>query len=82
MLSAGIGFCFLFFIFLDLRCKKFEGGLVGDKAPYCAIEKLGLFYVRFMDDILDLAPTLWKLRKAVKRSTGSLRPSQTGGTRA
>ena len=30
------------------------------------MEKLGLFYVRFMDDILVLAPTRWKLRKAVK----------------
>ncbi len=30
------------------------------------LEKLGLFYVRFMDDILVLAPTRWKLRKAVK----------------
>ena len=29
-------------------------------------EKLGLFYVRYMDDILVLAPTRWKLRKAVK----------------
>ena len=30
------------------------------------MEKLGLFYVRFMDDILVLAPTRWKLRKAVR----------------
>ncbi len=29
------------------------------------IEKSGLFYVRFMDDILVLSPTRWKLRKAV-----------------
>lgn len=29
------------------------------------MEKRGLFYVRFMDDILVLAPTRWKLRKAV-----------------
>ena len=29
------------------------------------MEKLGLFYVRFMDDIVVLAPTHWKLRKAV-----------------
>ena len=28
--------------------------------------KSGLFYVRFMDDILVLSPTRWKLRKAVK----------------
>ena len=27
----------------------------------------GLFYVRYMDDILILAPTRWKLRRAVKR---------------
>jgi hypothetical protein len=31
-----------------------------------AFEKLGLFYKRFMDDILVLAPTRWKLRTAVK----------------
>ena len=30
------------------------------------MEKLGLFYVRFMDDILVLAPSRWKLRRAVK----------------
>jgi len=30
------------------------------------IERLGLFYVRYMDDILVLAPTRWWLRKAVK----------------
>ena len=28
--------------------------------------KSGLFYVRFMDDILVLSPTRWKLRNAVK----------------
>jgi RNA-directed DNA polymerase len=28
--------------------------------------KHGLFYVRFMDDILVLAPTRWKLRRAVR----------------
>jgi RNA-directed DNA polymerase len=36
----------------------------------------GLFYVRFMDDILVLAPTRWKLRRAVtlvNQSLGSLR---------
>jgi len=32
-----------------------------------AMEKLGLFYVRFMDDMLVLAPTRWKLKTAVKR---------------
>ncbi len=31
------------------------------------MERSGLFYARFMDDILVLAPTHWKLRKAVKR---------------
>ena len=31
-----------------------------------AFEETGLFYARFMDDILVLAPTRWKLRKAVK----------------
>jgi RNA-directed DNA polymerase len=28
--------------------------------------RLGLFYVRFMDDILVLAPTRWRLRDAVR----------------
>jgi hypothetical protein len=40
------------------------------------IEKSGLFYVRFMDDILVLSPTRWKLRKTVKAVNevlGSLR---------
>ena len=31
-----------------------------------ALEQLGLFSVRYMDDILVLAPTRWKLRQAVK----------------
>ena len=31
-----------------------------------ALARSGLFYVRFMDDILVLAPTRWKLRAAVK----------------
>jgi hypothetical protein len=30
------------------------------------IAKSGLFYVRFMDDIVVLAPSRWKLRRAVK----------------
>jgi RNA-directed DNA polymerase len=30
-----------------------------------AMKKLGVFYVRFMDDILVLAPTRWSLRRAV-----------------
>lgn len=30
------------------------------------LEQLGLFFVRFMDDILVLAPTRWKLRAAVR----------------
>lgn len=30
------------------------------------MERLGLFYVRFMDDLLVLAPTRWTLRRAVK----------------
>jgi hypothetical protein len=29
-------------------------------------DRLGLFWVRFQDDILVLAPTWWKLRSAVK----------------
>jgi RNA-directed DNA polymerase len=38
--------------------------------------RLDLFYVRFMDDLLVLAPTRWKLRRAVKlvnRVLGALR---------
>jgi RNA-directed DNA polymerase len=31
-----------------------------------AAAKLRLFYIRFMDDILILAPTRWQLRGAVK----------------
>jgi hypothetical protein len=31
-----------------------------------AMERAGLLYVRFMDDILVLAPTGWHLRRAVK----------------
>ena len=41
-----------------------------------ALGKLGLFYVRFMDDIVVLAPTRWKLRAAVKalnQALGALR---------
>jgi RNA-directed DNA polymerase len=30
------------------------------------LERLGLFYVRFMDDWIVLAPTRWKLRQAIK----------------
>jgi RNA-directed DNA polymerase len=30
------------------------------------MERSGLFYVRFMDDILVLSPTRWKLRRAVR----------------
>ncbi len=40
------------------------------------MERTGLFYVRFMDDILVLAPSRWKLRhavKAVNEVLGSLR---------
>ena len=40
------------------------------------MERSGLFYLRFMDDILVLAPTRWKIRKAVKAVNevlGSLR---------
>jgi hypothetical protein len=36
------------------------------------MERSGLFYVRFMDDILVLAPTRWRLRKAVNQVLGSL----------
>ncbi len=40
------------------------------------MERTGLFYVRFMDDFVVLAPTRWKLRRAVKAVNevlGSLR---------
>ncbi len=30
------------------------------------LERLGLLYIRYMDDILVLAPTRWKLRRAVR----------------
>ena len=30
------------------------------------MEPLGLYYIRFMDDILVLAPTRWKLKAAVR----------------
>ena len=30
------------------------------------LERTGLFYVRFMDDILVLAPTRWQLRRAIR----------------
>jgi len=30
------------------------------------MERSGLFYVRFMDDILILAPSRWRLRSAIK----------------
>jgi hypothetical protein len=32
-----------------------------------AFDHTGLFYVRFMDDVLILAPTRWKIRKAMAR---------------
>ena len=31
------------------------------------IQGCGLFYVRFMDDWLVIAPTRWKLRRAVRK---------------
>ncbi len=34
--------------------------------------RLGLFYVRFMDDVLVLSPTRWKLRRAVRAVNGVL----------
>jgi hypothetical protein len=36
------------------------------------LEATGLFFVRFMDDILVLAPTRWKLRRAVRIVNGTL----------
>jgi hypothetical protein len=38
-----------------------------DDAMDDAMDKLDLFYARFMDDWVILAPTRWKLRRAVKR---------------
>lgn len=38
-----------------------------------ALARTGLFYVRFMDDIIVLAPTRWKLRRAVKTLNQELR---------
>ena len=37
-----------------------------------ALEAKGLFYVRFMDDWVVLAPTRWKLRQAVRTVNGTL----------
>ncbi len=37
-----------------------------------AMEKLGMFYARFMDDVLVLTDTHWQLRKAVKVLNGVL----------
>ena len=37
-----------------------------------AVVRQGLFYVRFMDDILVLSPTRWKLRRAVRIVNGRL----------
>ena len=34
--------------------------------------KSGLFYLDFMDDILVVSPTRWKIRKAVKAVKGAL----------
>ena len=36
------------------------------------MERSGLFYVRFMDDVPVLAPTRGRLRKAVNEALGSL----------
>ena len=42
------------------------GALFLDALDRC-MERSGLFYVRYMDDILVLAPSRWKLRKAVNK---------------
>ncbi len=36
------------------------------------LERLGLFYVRFMDDLLVLAPTRWALRRAIRTVNAGL----------
>lgn len=35
--------------------------------------RTGLFYARFMDDVVILAPTRWKLRAAIKKVNETLR---------
>jgi hypothetical protein len=50
-------------LFAELIIKK--GALFLDVLDK-RMEKLGLFYVRFMDDWVVLTPTRWKLRKAVR----------------
>ncbi len=36
------------------------------------MEELELFYARFMDDWIIIAPTRWKLRKAIRRVNQTL----------
>ena len=36
------------------------------------MQEAGLFYVRFMDDWVVIAPTRWKLRKAVREVNQAL----------
>ena len=43
-----------------------------DRIMAARAKRDGLFYVRYMDDILVLAPTRWKLRRAVKAVNGVL----------
>lgn len=52
---------------ISLRCplSPLMGGFFLNALDAAAV-KLRLFYVRFMDDILILAPTHWQLRRAVK----------------
>jgi hypothetical protein len=69
--------------FLGLRARHFArlSTEPGDRGLFPrsagpADAPIGLFYVRFMDDILVLAPTRWKLRRAVtvvNQVLGSLR---------
>ena len=40
--------------------------MVCHRSPWQRMEATGLCYVRFMDDWVVLAPTRWKLRKAVR----------------
>ncbi len=37
-----------------------------------SMEKTGLYYARFMDDWVVIAPTKWKLRSAVRRVNATL----------
>ena len=39
-----------------------------------ALERTGMFFARFMDDVVVLAPTRWKLRRATLARVGAACP--------